>query len=99
MSYPMILFVKQRTGDTFEGTTWYPAPGNGLIKVTGRIDAKGMVTFTDEKVIYGTRMQERHVGVVAGSTYEASLEGTTLKGTGDYRDGKDTMTFALKLAK
>lgn len=39
-SYPMILFVKQRKGDTFEGVTWYPTLGNGLVKVTGRTDPR-----------------------------------------------------------
>src|SRR5262245_24997417 len=51
--YPMILFVRRRDGDSFEGVTWYPTLDNGLIKVTGRIDRKGTVTFTEGEVIHG----------------------------------------------
>src|SRR5262249_26522483 len=101
-SDPMILFVKQRKGDSFEGVTWYPTIGNGLIKVTGRIDGKGGVTFTEEKVIHGDVTAQGRV-VVAGSKYSAKLEGTVLKGTGEWVDPKTKdvypMKFSLKSAE
>jgi hypothetical protein len=102
-SYPMILFIKQRKGDTFEGVTWYPTLENGLVKITGLIDAKGAVTFTEENVIHGEATEQRPDGVVAGSKYKANMERTILKGSGEYMDPKTkaefTLKFSLKLAE
>jgi hypothetical protein len=102
-SYPTILFIKQRKGDTFEGVTWYPTLENGLIKITGRIDAKGAVTFTEEKVIHGEATDQRPDGVVAGSKYNANLERRILKGSGEYMDpetkAESTLKISLKLAE
>jgi len=101
-SYPVILFVKQRQGDTFEGMTWYPTLGNGLLEVTGRVDAKGAVTFTEDKVIYG-EVHGKDMVVVAGSKYTAKLEKSALKGSGEWTDPKTNqtaaLTFSLRLAE
>jgi hypothetical protein len=100
--YPMILFVNHRWGDDFEGTTWYPLLGNGLIKVTGRIDANGVVALSDDEVISREATEERP-GVVAGGRYTASLEKNTLTGKGQYTDPKTkggvSFRFSLKLAE
>src|SRR5262245_14333877 len=100
LSYPMVLFVNKRNGDTFEGMTWYPTLKSGVIKVIGRIDAQGAVTFTEEEVIYGGVTMRRPDGVVPGTTYKASTDGTTLNGTGEYIDSSttDSLTFSLKLS-
>src|SRR5262245_24209482 len=39
--YPMVLVIRERRDDRFEGVTYYPTLGNALLKVTGQIDANG----------------------------------------------------------
>ena len=48
----MILFVKSRAGDQFQGTVWYPDPitNNGLASVSGRIEANGVITFSERRI-------------------------------------------------
>jgi hypothetical protein len=100
--YPMILFVNHRWGEDFEGTTWYPLLGNGLIKVSGRIDAHGDVALSEDEVISGEATEQRQ-GVVAGGKYTAKLEKNTLMGNGKYTDPKTKegviFKFSLKLAE
>jgi SecDF, P1 head subdomain len=100
--YPMILFINHRWGEDFEGTTWYPLLGNGLIKVSGRIDANGVVALSEDEVISGEATEQRQ-GVVAGGKYTAKLEKNTLTGNGKYTDPKTkegvTFKFSLKLAE
>lgn len=102
LSYPMILFVNRRWGEDFEGVIWYPTLENGLIKVTGRIDANGVVAFSEDKVIYGEATDQRQ-GVLAGAKYTAKLDKMTLQGNGDWTDPKTKevvkLTFFLELAK
>lgn len=102
LAYPMILFVKQRWGEAFEGMTWYPTLENGLIKVTGQIGANGAVTFSDDEVIFGEATEQRP-GVVGGAKYIAKLEKMTLKGNGELIDPETkevvTFSFFLKLAE
>jgi hypothetical protein len=101
-SYPVILFVKQRNGNAFEGTTWYPTLGNGLLKVTGQIAANGTVTFTEDKVIHGDTFEGNFV-VIAGSKYTAELRKTTIVGTGELTLPNSNevakLTFTLKRAE
>jgi len=79
--YPMILFIKNRKGEAFEGTTWYPTLNNGLIKVSGQIRPKGIVTFTEDEVIWSSYIEGVRGGcVISGSQYTATIEGNTLKG-------------------
>jgi hypothetical protein len=89
--YPMVLFVSSRTGNAFEGATWYPSLGYGLITMSGEIKPDGVITFTEEKVIY------QGSGVISGTIYPASLEGDTLKGVATIRSRK-AGDFTLKLA-
>lgn len=100
--YPMILFVNHRWGDDFEGTTWYPLLGNGLIKVTGRIDVNGVVALSDDEVISGEATEQRQ-GVLAGAKFTAKLEKNTLIGNGKWTDPKTkeevALKFSLKLAE
>jgi hypothetical protein len=102
LAYPMILFVRQRWGGEFEGTTWYPTLENGLIKVTGRIDASGAVTFSEDEVLFGEASEQR-LGVLPGAKYTARLEQGTLRGHGRWLDPKTkevvTLNFSLKLAE
>jgi hypothetical protein len=102
LTYPMILFVQQRWGDEFEGVTWYPTLGNGLSTVTGRIGANGVVTLSEDEVIFGEATEQR-LGILAGAKYTAKLGKTTLKGNGEWMDPKTkevaTLTFLLKLAE
>ena len=77
--YPMILFIKNRDGNAFEGTTWYPTLNNGLIKVSGQIRPKGIVTFTEDEVIRIEGSITRR-DVMSGSQYTATIEGNNLKG-------------------
>jgi hypothetical protein len=37
----------------FEGVTWYPTLGSGLSTVKGRIEATGVVTLSEDEVIFG----------------------------------------------
>jgi hypothetical protein len=101
-SYPMILFVNHRWGEDFEGTVWYPLLGNGLIKVSGRIDAHGVVALSDDEVISGEATEQRQ-GVLAGAKYTAKLEKNTLTGNGKWTDPKVkkevALKFSLKLAE
>jgi hypothetical protein len=111
-SYPVVLFVKQRKGDAFEGATWYPTLGNGLLKVTGRIDTRGKVTFTEDEVIHAELLGDGLIHVVAGSKFTAKLEKTLLTGSGKITEFTDPntkktislkeasrLTFSLKLAE
>jgi hypothetical protein len=84
----MILFVKTRKGDQFQGTVWYPAPinNNGLADISGRIDAKGAMTFSEHR-IQGT--------IDDGVTYTATLQGRTIAGSYYRGVGK----ILLKLAE
>lgn len=72
--YPMILFINNSKGEAFEGTTWYPTLNNGLVKVSGQIRPKGIVTFTEDEVIHGKG------SVISGCQYTATIERNTLKG-------------------
>jgi hypothetical protein len=98
----MILFVQQRWGDEFEGITWYPTLGSGLSTVKGRIEATGVVTLSEDEVIFGEATEQR-LGIVAGAKYMAKLGKTTLEGNGEWTDPttKDvaTLTFLLRLAQ
>jgi hypothetical protein len=102
LTYPMILFVQQRWGDEFEGITWYPTLGSGLSTVKGRIEATGVVTLSEDEVIFGEATEQR-LGIVAGAKYMAKLGKTTLEGNGEWTDPttKDvaTLTFLLRLAQ
>jgi hypothetical protein len=98
----MILFVQERWADEFEGVTWYPTLGNGLSTVTGRIEANGLVTLSEDEVIFGEATEQRQ-GILAGAKYTAKLGKTTLKGNGEWTDPKTkevaTLTFLLMLAE
>jgi hypothetical protein len=76
----MILFIKNRKGDAFEGTTWYPTLNNGLVKVSGQIRPKGIVTFTEDEVIRSSYIEGVRRGVLSGSQFTATIKGNTLKG-------------------
>ena len=78
--YPMILFIKNLDGNAFEGTTWYPTLNNGLIKVSGQIRPKGIVTFTEDELIRSSYIEGVRRGVLSGSQYTATIEGNNLKG-------------------
>lgn len=93
--YHMIMFVKYRWGEDFEGVIWYPTLGNGLIKVTGQIDANGVVTFSEDEVISGEGTDQGQ-GVVAGARYTAKLGKMTLTGSGKFIDPKTKAVFTLK---
>jgi hypothetical protein len=90
-AYPMILFISWRVGDAFEGMTWYPTAGNGLLTISGQIKPDGVITFTEDEVIQGS------TGVLSGGQYTASLEGNTLEGP-SFRDNIEVGHFVLKLA-
>ena len=90
--YPMILFISWRTGDAFEGMTWYPTLDNGLLTISGQIKPDGVITFTEEEVIQGSTR-----GVLSGGRYTASLEGNILKGS-SFRNNIEVGHFVLKLA-
>jgi hypothetical protein len=77
--YPMIIFIQSRNGDSFAGMTWYPTLNNGLITITGQVSPKGIVTFTEDKVIYGAPAEGRG-GVISGGQYTATIKGENLKG-------------------
>ena len=91
-AYPMILFISWRTGDAFEGMTWYPTSGNGLLTISGRIKPGGVITFTEDKVLQGSTE-----GVVSGGRYTGSLEGSTLEGS-SFQKNIEVGHFVLKLA-
>lgn len=93
-AYPMILFINSRTGDAFEGMTWYPTLDNGLITISGQIKPDGVITFTEEEVI---RIEGSTGGVLSGGQYTASLEGNTLVGP-SFRNNIEVGYFVLKLA-
>jgi len=76
----MILFIKNSKGEAFEGTTWYPTLNNGLVKVSGQIRPKGIVTFTEDEVIRSSYIEGVRRGVLSGSQFTATIEGNTLKG-------------------
>jgi hypothetical protein len=102
-SYPMVLFIKQRRGNTFEAVSWYPTLENGLITVTGKVGPqRGTVTFSENAVIHGEATADR-AGVVAGSKYTAKVEGASLRGTGTWSDPRSgqggTLRFSLRLAQ
>jgi len=94
--YPMVLFISSRTGDAFEGMTSYPTLGYSLITISGEIKPDGVITFTEEEVIYQGSYVEGHY-VVSGCIYTGSLKGNTLKGLATLEDRK-TGDFVLKLA-
>jgi len=111
LSYPLILSIKKRKDNAFEGVTWYPTLGNGLILVIGRIEGKGTLTFSEDKVLYA-EVYDNDQAVVAGPKYTAKLENTVLKGIGEVREYIDPNTqkkiklsepvklaFSLKLIK
>ena len=77
--YPMIIFIQNRNDDAFEGMTWYPTLHNGLITISGQISPEGIVTFTEDEVIYGAPTEDRG-GVISGGQYTATLKGKNLKG-------------------
>jgi hypothetical protein len=90
--YPMILFISWRAGDAFEGMTWYPTVGNGLLAIRGQIKPDGVITFTEDKVI-----QSSTEGIVSGGRYTARLEGKTLEGP-SFQGDMEVGHFVLKLA-
>jgi len=111
LSYPVILSIKKRKDNTFEGVTWYPTLGNGLIMVMGRFEGKGALSFSEDKVLYA-EVFDNDQAVVAGPKYTAKLDKNVLKGSGEVRDYIDpntqkkiklrepvTITFSLKLIK
>ena len=91
-AYPMILFISWRMGDAFEGMTWYPTVGNGLLAISGQIEPDGVITFTEDEVIQGS------TGVLSGGRYTARLEGDTLEGPSFNRNDVEVGYFVLKLA-
>jgi hypothetical protein len=97
---PMILYIKQRKGTTFEGVTWYPARGNGMLMVTGSVGVKGAVTLSEEKVIRGQATAQRNSGVVAGMRFTGQWGNVAVKGSGEWTgpafNGPIRVTFRLK---
>jgi hypothetical protein len=93
-AYPMILFISSRTGDAFEGMTWYPTLDNGLLTISGQIKSDGIITFTEEEVI---RIEGSTGGVLSGGQYTANLEGNILEGPSFYNN-IEVGCFVLKLA-
>ena len=91
-AYPMILFISWRVDDAFEGMTWYPTSGNGLLSISGKIKPDGVITFTEEEVILGST-----TGTLSEGKYTARLEGNTLKGPA-FHNNKEVGHFVLKLA-
>jgi len=94
--YPMVLFIQNRKGKAFEGTTWYPTLGNGLVKASGQVSPEGVVTFTEKRVIHGI------LSVMSGAKFTATLEGNNLEG--DYVikllfGNVDRGNISLKLAE
>ena len=96
-AYPMILFISSRTGDAFEGMTWYPTLDNGLLTISGQIKPDGVITFTEEEVIRGEGSEGSIRGVLSGGQYTANLEGNTLEGPSFYNN-IEVGHFVLKLA-
>ncbi|MHC4309902.1 MAG: hypothetical protein ACYSSN_08160 [Planctomycetota bacterium] len=90
-AYPMILFISWRMGDAFEGMTWYPTSGNGLLAVRGQMKSDGVITFTEKEVIRGS-------GTVSGGRYTGHIEGNTLQGPSFFKNQK-VGHFVLKLAE
>ncbi|CAN5746222.1 hypothetical protein BH20PSE1_BH20PSE1_16720 [soil metagenome] len=82
--------------------SWYPTLGNGLSTVTGRIEATGVVTLSEDEVLFGQATEQR-LGILAGAKYSAKLDKTTLRGSGDWTDPKTKeavkLTLFLELAK
>lgn len=105
LSYQVVLFIKKRDGNAFEGTTWYPGLGNALVAVSGKIDESGEVTFSEDKVIHAEdyEINGQKAQVVAGPKYKATLKKTTVTGTGEFTIPQNnqvmTMKFTLKLAE
>ncbi len=96
-AYPMILFISSRTGDAFEGMTWYPTLDNGLLTISGQIKPDDVITFTEEEVIRGEGSEGSIRGVVSGGQYTANLEGNTLEGP-SILNNLEVGHFVLKLA-
>ena len=96
-AYPMILFISSRTGDAFEGMTWYPIPFNGLLTISGQIKPDGVITFTEEEVIWGEGSEGSIGGVLSRGQYTANLEGNTLEGP-SFLNNIEVGHFVLKLA-
>lgn len=99
----MILYVKWRKGDDFQGFSWYPNQGNGVLKLTGRVGRAGGITFTEEKVIHGkVGFPDNPEGVHAPNEFSGVLDGTRLKGTGRWKgpafNGPNRRRFFLELA-
>jgi hypothetical protein len=98
--FPMILFVKQRKGASFEGVTWYPTHENGLLRVSGRVGVKGELTFVEEDVLHGKATPKQNTGVVAGMKFTGRLQSGTIRGTGEWTgpafNGSSRVTFSLK---
>jgi len=90
-SYPVVLYVAERNDGTFKGTTRYSTLGNGLLSVVGKIDGKGIITFTEEEALYGKD------SVVSGCKYVSTIRGNTWQGVAHFTDGTKG-TFILKLA-
>ena len=89
-AYPMILYISYRSGDVFEGMTWYPTLDNGLLTVSGQIKPDGVIAFTEEEVIRSTG------GLLSGGQYIANLEGNTLEGR-SFRNNIEVGSFVLNL--
>jgi len=55
--------------------------------VTGRIEANGFVTLSEDEVIFGEATEQRQ-GILARAEYTAKLGKTTLKGNAEWTDPK-----------
>ncbi|MFO0865294.1 MAG: RICIN domain-containing protein [Gemmataceae bacterium] len=101
-SYPMVLYIKRRSGNAFEATAWYPTVADGLVTVSGKVGPNGAVTFMEDQVIHGEGAAGRQ-GVLAGGRFTVTLDRGTLMGTGEcqHPELKGTMTLkvSLKLAQ
>ena len=96
-AYPMILFISSRTGDAFEGMTWYPTLDNGLLTISGQIKPDGVITFTEDEVIRSSYIEGVRGGVLSGGQYTANLEENTLEGL-SFHNNIEVGHFVLKLA-
>jgi len=101
-SYPVILFIKQRNGNAFEGVTLYPTLGNGLLKVTGRIEEGGKLTFSEDSVIHAEKFDQDLI-CIAGSKYTGELKSGAISGSGELAlpgtNEVARLTFSLKSAQ
>ena len=69
----------RRKGDSFNGVTWYPTRGNGLLTVSGCIEVEGTVAFSEDNVLYD-EIHKTDMGTIATTEYITKPECTVLKG-------------------